>query len=83
MASMLPIRLLRYDVTAKDKFIIVNPYSPGAPHVPSFDIVSYTWGDKVEEYDCGISGVTWNLVLSDTKLRDIKRLMIQERIEYL
>lgn len=79
---MLPTRLLRYDASNGD-FYVFRPYAPDAPKVDSFDIISYTWGDPVPEYDCDIRNVTWKMTISKTKLRDIKRLMIEGGIEFL
>ncbi|PNP45699.1 hypothetical protein TGAMA5MH_02924 [Trichoderma gamsii] len=83
MASVLPLRLLRYDA-ATQSFAVVQPNAPGAPRVQSFDITSYTWGLKRKmPFKTKIQGVTWPLYLSKKKLRNIKKLMVQGGIEYI
>ncbi len=83
MASVLPLRLLRYDAGTQS-FGVMQPNAPGAPRVQSFDITSYTWGLKRKiPFKTKIDGVTWPLYLSKKKLRTIKKLMVQGGIEYL
>ncbi|QYS99450.1 HET domain-containing protein [Trichoderma simmonsii] len=83
MASVLPLRLLRYDA-ATENFAVVQPNGSGAPRVQSFDITSYTWGPTRKiPFKTKIQGVTWPLHLSKKKLRQIKKLMVQDGIEYL
>jgi len=83
MASVLPLRLIRYDASTQ-RFSVVQPNAPGAPNVHSFDITSYTWGPKRRiPFGTQFDGVTWPLRLSKKKLRNIKKLMVQGGIEYL
>ncbi|KAF1837630.1 hypothetical protein BDW02DRAFT_576916 [Decorospora gaudefroyi] len=77
MASYFPSRLLRHN---DGKFSVVDPRSE---HIDRFDIISYTWGDKVDPYSCDIPGVDWVLTIAEEKLNDIKRLMEREGIKYL
>lgn len=79
MASFLPSRLLGH---TSGKFEVFNPRDP-ARMVDRFDIITYTWGVKIEPYNCGIEGVTWNVKISPKKLEDIKRLMIETNVQYL
>jgi Heterokaryon incompatibility protein (HET) len=79
---VLPTRLLRYDASNK-VFYVFRPYTDGAPKVTSFDILSYTWGPPVKEYECDIRNVTWKMKIRREKLSDIKRLMIKDSIEFL
>ncbi|KAM7213449.1 Heterokaryon incompatibility protein (HET) domain containing protein [Rhypophila decipiens] len=83
MASVLPLRLIRYDASTQ-RFSVVQPNAPGAPRVQSFDIISYTWGEKRKiPFKTRIDGVTWPIFLSKKKLRTIKKLMVQAGIDYL
>ncbi|KAM7188107.1 hypothetical protein V8F33_010870 [Rhypophila sp. PSN 637] len=83
MASVLPLRLIRYDASTQ-RFSVVQPNAPGAPRVQSFDITSYTWGEKRKiPFKTKIDGVDWPMSLSKKKLRTIKKLMVQAGIEYL
>ncbi|KAK3304686.1 uncharacterized protein B0T15DRAFT_558658 [Chaetomium strumarium] len=40
-------------------------------------------GEKAPRHDCGIRGVTWGVTISQEKLEDIKRLMIETPIQYM
>ncbi len=78
MASDLPPRLFRRN---KEDFQVVN--TRDFVFDMEFDIISYTWGDLVSPYSCGIPGASWNLRIPPKKIEDIKRLMIHDNIEYL
>ena len=77
MASYLPSRLLGH---VDGEFFVFDPRSR---NVGQFDIISYTWGDEVEPYDCGIEGVDWKVTVSPAKINDIKRLMVTAGVQYL
>ncbi|KAF7556000.1 hypothetical protein G7Z17_g1730 [Cylindrodendrum hubeiense] len=77
MASALPLRLLTH---SNGKFFVVDPR---AYNVIKFDILSYTWGQETSPYNCGISGVDWNVTISQEKLQDIMRLMVADNVQYL
>lgn len=77
MASILPLRLLGH---IKGNFFVFDPHSN---EVRTFDIVSYTRGEKQPPYRCGIEGVDWDMVISKEKLEDIKRLMVSSGVQYL
>lgn len=51
--------------------------------VNQFDVLTYTWGQKVAPYKCGIEGVNWNVKINPRKLNDIKRLMVETNVQYL
>lgn len=76
MAS-LPLRLFGH---VNGKFEVFNTRDH---KVEKFSIITYTWGDKKQPYNCGIPGVNWNVKVSPQKLNDIKRLMIAANIQYL
>ncbi|KAG4410984.1 hypothetical protein IFR04_015881 [Cadophora malorum] len=82
MALPLPLRLLSRN---GDKFEVIDCRQPRSPsgRIDHFDIITYTWGEKQEPYNCGIPGVNWNVKLAQQKLEDIKRLMIKDNIQYL
>lgn len=73
----LPLRLLGL----KDGNLFV--FDPRAHNVSTFDIISYTWGEEVDPYDCNIPGVDWPVTISRDKLKDIKRLMESSDTEHL
>lgn len=77
MASILPSRLLAH---INGEFFVFDPRSSG---VDNFDIVSYTWGDQIAPYNCGIDGVTWDVTIAKEKLEDIKRLMVISGVQYM
>lgn len=77
MASLLPRRLLGH---INGEFSI---FEPAAGSVEGYDIVSYTWGEAVPAYNCKIPGVGWDVTISQQKLIDIKRLMIEAKIQFL
>ncbi|EUC47787.1 hypothetical protein COCMIDRAFT_3267 [Bipolaris oryzae ATCC 44560] len=77
MASYLPTRLL---CQINGQFSVVNSRDV---HIESFDILSYTWGAPEPEWECDITGVDWVLTIAKDKMKDIKRLMIKENIQYL
>lgn len=77
MATTLPLRLLSH---SNGKFFVVDPR---AHNVTKFDILSYTWGQGVELYNCGIGGVDWNVTISKEKLEDIKQLMVTANVQYM
>ena len=77
MASVLPLRLLGY--IDGDFFV----FDPRLHQVDHFDIISYTWGEKTQPYQCGSDGVHWDLILSREKIEDVKRLMISSGVQYL
>jgi len=77
MATDLPSRLLGH---SNGKFFVCDPRDRKVDH---FDIISYTWGDLVDPYNCGIEGVDWDVIISKEKLEDIKRLMISAGVQYL
>ncbi|KAF2759976.1 hypothetical protein EJ05DRAFT_537160 [Pseudovirgaria hyperparasitica] len=79
MATVLPLRLLSL---ANGEFSVIDPR---ASMISEFDIVSYTWGDLVEPYMCGIPGVTWKIPLRPEKLAAIMRLLgsISSETRYL
>ncbi|KAF3915103.1 hypothetical protein ABW20_dc0100284 [Dactylellina cionopaga] len=75
MASDLPLRLV---TLISGKLYTFNPLDPYFyPQVleRGFDIISYTWSDPRPAYQCGIEGVTWDLTIDQSKLRDIQRLL--------
>lgn len=76
-ADDLPLRLLGQ---IDGEFCVFDPRSRKVDH---FDIISYTWGEKVREYDCGISGVEWNVSVTREKLDEIKRLMIASKTQFM
>src|SRR5215469_3216377 len=77
MASFLPLRLLCHN---GGNFFVIDPRNHNVDH---FDIISYRWGEITPKYDCGIDGVNWNVKISSNKLEDIKRLMIEAKVQYL
>jgi hypothetical protein len=78
MAFDAPPRLLH---RTKGKFQVVN--TGEFIFDAKFDIISYTWGDLVPPYRCGLPGVSWRLRIPPKKIEDIKKLMIHDNIEYL
>ncbi|KAI8931100.1 hypothetical protein NX059_012110 [Plenodomus lindquistii] len=78
MTEFLPLRLLRH---INGSFAVINPRQE---HVEQYDILSYTWGEQEKvAYDCGIPGVDWPVEISKRKLGDIKRFMIESRVQHL
>ncbi|KAM3077631.1 hypothetical protein ACMFMG_006961 [Clarireedia jacksonii] len=77
MSSTIPIRLLCH---SNGQFRLIDTRSQA---VPSFDIISYRWGQGVTEYSCEVPGVHWNITLSKKKVKDIMRLMKEAKIQYL
>ncbi|KAL9120146.1 MAG: hypothetical protein Q9187_003304, partial [Circinaria calcarea] len=77
MASVLPSRLLGH---INGDFKV---FDPRPDKVDYFDIISYTWGEEVPEYNCKITGVDWVVTISKKKLEDIKRLMVSSGVQYL
>jgi Heterokaryon incompatibility protein (HET) len=75
----LPLRLLGY---INGDFVVFNPRDP-AFMVGHFDIITYTWGQLTPPYNCGISGVDWEVTISREKLEDVKRLMISSGAQYM
>ena len=73
----LPSRLLRH---SQGIFSVFDPRPQGVDH---FDILSYTWGPETQPYNCGINGVDWDLIITRTKLEDIKRLMVGSGSQYM
>jgi len=80
MASPLPSRLLSHN---NGRFSVFDPNNPNASPVERFDIVSYSWGETVKPYNCGIEGVNWDVIIARDKLEDIKRLMVTSGVQYL
>ncbi|KAE9366385.1 hypothetical protein N431DRAFT_562939 [Stipitochalara longipes BDJ] len=78
MAPNLPSRLLGH---TDGNFFVFDPRSYGG-HV-EFDIISYTWGDPVDPYKCGINGISWEVTINPERLDDIKRLMVSAGVQYL
>ncbi|KAK4224174.1 heterokaryon incompatibility protein-domain-containing protein [Podospora fimiseda] len=77
MATILPSRLLTH---SNGHFALIIP----DPSIPSFDIISYRWGTPSPPYiPPDISGITWNVTISLSKLTEIKSLMITAGIKYL
>jgi hypothetical protein len=74
---MLPLRLLR---CLDGNISVVDPRSYKVEH---FDIISYTWGEEVEPYYCGIDGVNWTVKIPIEKLEGIKRLMETADVQYM
>jgi hypothetical protein len=62
---------------------VFSVIDPRAHNVTSFDIISYTWGALVDDYDPGIPGVTWPVSIRPSKLDDIRRFMQRAGIQYL
>jgi hypothetical protein len=79
MSSHFPRRVLR---NSNGKFSVVDPRSSGTNHF-EFVIISYTWGQEVAPYKCGIDGVDWDVTIAVEKLEDIKRLMITAGVQHL
>ncbi|CAM1505828.1 Fc.00g114650.m01.CDS01 [Cosmosporella sp. VM-42] len=79
MTAVLPLRLLG---RKNEDFFVFDPRSP-EHMVDHFDIISYTWGDTVPPYHCGIENVSWEVILHKQKLEDIKNLMIRADIQNL
>lgn len=80
MASFLPTRLLGH-INGNFK---VFDFRNSAHNRPSqSDIITYTWGDTIEPYNCGIDDVDWNVTISKQKLESIKRLIIKDNVQYL
>jgi hypothetical protein len=79
MASDLPSRVL---CNNNGKFSVVDPRSSSMNRF-EFDIISYTWGQEVAPYQCGIDGVDWDVTISMEKLEDIKRLMVTAGVQHL
>jgi Heterokaryon incompatibility protein (HET) len=80
MAAVLPnppLRLLRH---SQGNFSVFDPRHDGVDH---FDILSYTWGPETQPWNCEINGVDWDLIITSTKLEDIKRLMVSSGVQYL
>ena len=77
MDFTLPMRLLRQ---FNGDFAVVDPRYD---NIQEFDIISYTWGKKQDEHNPGIYGVHWNVFLKPEKIEEIKRLMIESKINYL
>jgi hypothetical protein len=75
--SVLPSRLLR-QING-----VFSVFDPRADQVREFDIISYTWGDPVEPYNCGIPSVTWDLKINNKKLKDIQRFMVAAGVQDL
>ncbi|KAI1747438.1 heterokaryon incompatibility protein-domain-containing protein [Xylaria castorea] len=48
-----------------------------------YDIISYRWGEPVEEHDPEIAGVNWLVEISETKLSDIRELMCFKGVKYM
>ncbi|CZT13120.1 uncharacterized protein RAG0_16705 [Rhynchosporium agropyri] len=80
MSIPLPLRLLS---RTGEKFEVIDCRGSRSPAIDHFDIITYTWGKKEDPYNCRIPGVNWNVKLAKQKLEDIKRLMIQDNIQYL
>jgi rubrerythrin len=77
MTFALPLRLLGHN---NGNFFVFETRSYS---VDSFDIISYRWGDRAPEYNCGIQGVDWGVAIPTKKLADIKRLVITAKVRYL
>ena len=77
MAPVLPLRLLGRE---KEHFYVFDPRDR---EVTDFDIISFRWGDTVDEYSCGIDGVHWNVKICPDRLEDIKSLMIRDNVQYM
>lgn len=73
----LPLRVIGW---VNGVFSVIDPR---AHNVTSFDIISYTWGALVDDYDPGIPGVTWRVPIRPSKLDDIRRFMQRAGIQYL
>ncbi|PQE10569.1 Heterokaryon incompatibility protein [Rutstroemia sp. NJR-2017a BVV2] len=82
MASipLLPLRLLG---RAKGKFKVFDKREYADLKVDHFDILTHVWGNTCDPYDCKIDGVSWNVILSRRKIKNITRLMDKAKIEYL
>jgi hypothetical protein len=77
--AVIPLRLLS---CTKGEFEVIDTRTLGYG-VHNFDIITYTWGDPVKSYNCKIDGVTWQSTINEQKLKDIKRLMMTAKIQYL
>ena len=77
MAPILPLRLLGH---RHGEFFVFEPASQPVDH---YDIISYTWGEEIQPYNCGITGVNWDVTIFPQKLGNIKRLMVEADISYL
>ncbi|KAH6665819.1 heterokaryon incompatibility protein-domain-containing protein [Halenospora varia] len=80
MASFLPTRLLGH---INGNFKVFDFRNSAHDRPDQFDIITYTWGNTIEPYNCRIDGVDWNVTISKQKLEDIKRLMIKGNVQYL
>ncbi|CEJ90867.1 hypothetical protein VHEMI06620 [[Torrubiella] hemipterigena] len=77
MDKALPLRLLAYE---NGSYFVFNPTSQDI----KYHIVSYTWGPEAEDkYTCLIPGVSWDLSIASTRLREILGFMAKANIHYL
>lgn len=74
--SDLPLRLLCHE---NNEFYVCDPRSKG---VVEYDILSYRW-HKDAKHDVRITGVSWDVGITDKRIGDVKRLMRTQGIQYL
>jgi hypothetical protein len=76
LGSDLPLRLLCHD---NGEFYVCDARSKG---IVDYDILSYRWHSD-DAHDVGVTGVSWNVKITDNKVKDIRRLMRTDDIQYL